>query len=147
MILEEQALLDANPPAGDEVIEEVIEETDELVDEIKALEVETGKRYTELLGRIEVCQTTLEILSSQERTQVESPMLTQIVAQLSTLQTEVVNLRLSVDLQSRLPELRESIIETPTAYASLNPADPIEEDVQDSIENPTPPTPTKRRWA
>jgi hypothetical protein len=122
---EEIEALNADPPeeAIIEDIEEAVDDIDELSEQLAVHSIISEERHDEILARVDECNQTIQILSSQAN-QAENPILTQLLNQMIELRTELASLKFLMD--SRLNRDRTpNASETPTPIES--PAEPNQE--------------------
>jgi hypothetical protein len=138
---------ESGPPIGDPpehthevpvVVEESADEVEEDIDELLVAVQNLAGGNTQILERLETCQTRLEVLSTTAT--AENPVLTQMLNQLVEMRAQLMSLNSSMDSRLRVPpqsESPEANLEEPRAEESM---------VEPSVENEEPQKTRKNRF-
>lgn len=98
------------PVVVEESPQEIEDDIDELAEALAVHSIISEERHDEILTEVAACQTRLEQLSTVGT--AESPLLTQIIAELATIRGELQSLKSSMDSRQNPPQRSELQPET-----------------------------------
>ena len=133
----------------EEEVEQIGDDVDEVAEALAVHSIISEERHDEILERVEICQSRLEVLSTQVQaispSSAENPTLARILEQLGELKGRVESLQSlqsSMDLKPIVLIPPESIPSPPPSAEEENPDQKTESPEAEEL----PPAPKKKRF-